>query len=128
MDTLRLIILLIGLVVIAGVYLRYREPKQPADAPTVDVKASWRDKLKALLAARKAPVGEQDHRIGSHISLEDVDSMGMIKVHSGKVTEGELAEGVHIEWDSMTPVATQDELLIVFNIVAHPEQDRKSVV
>ncbi len=126
MDTLRLVILLLGLVVIAGLYFRYREPKESSDTPVVDDKASWRDKLKALLSASQHSENVPDHHLGPEISLDDVDSLGTIKVHSRQVArdelKDELQEGVHIEWDSMTPVAQQDELLIVFSIIAHPEQ------
>lgn len=120
MDTLRLIILFIGLAVIAGIYLRYREPKQkPEESPAVD-KPSLFDNLKGLLPRRQTDPHGQDHRIGPAITLDDVDSVGVIKVHGSEVTADELAEGVLIGWDSMTPVAPQDALLMVFNILAKP--------
>jgi len=129
MDPLRLIILLIGLVVIAGIYLRYREPAskskpEPDTAESSDDdggsdKVAWLDGLKTLLPRRKHAHDEPDHRIGPQISMEDVESLGLIKVHSNTITSDELAEGMHIAWDSMTPVAPQDELLIVFTVLAH---------
>jgi len=122
MDTLRLIILFIGLAVIAGIYLRFREPKQKSDESIPDDKASFLDKLKEFLPRKQDTQSAQDNRIGPQISLEDVDSLGAIKVHGSEVTKGELAEGVHVGWDSMTPVAPQDELLMVFNILAKAEQ------
>lgn len=122
MDKLRLIIFFIGLAVIAGIYLRYREPKQSSDDAVPDDKSSLLDKLKVLLPRKQGSQTNQDSRIGPQISIEDVDSLGAIKVHGSEVTEDELAEGVHIGWDSMTPVSPQDELLIVFNILAKPEQ------
>lgn len=122
MDTLRLIILFIGLAVLAGIYLRYREPNKTSAESPLDDKPSWFDRLKALLPARQTdPLGQQE-RIGPSISFADVDSLGAIKVHGSEVTADELAEGVHIGWDSMTQVAPQDELLIVFNILARPGQ------
>lgn len=122
MDTLRLIILFIGLAVIAGIYLRYREPKQSSDDALPENKPSVLANLKDLLPGKHADQAGADNRIGPQISLEDVESLGTIKVHGKEVTEEELVEGVHIGWDSMTPVAPQDELLIVFNILAKPEQ------
>jgi len=120
MDPLRLVIFLIGLAVIAGVYLRYREPSQSSDdAPSVD-KPSMLEKLKALWPAKSAEQEGDEHRLGPQISLEDVDSLGTIKVHSSEVTADELADSVHIEWDSMTPVAAKDECIIVLNILARP--------
>lgn len=122
MDTLRLIIFLIGLAVIAGIYLRFREPKQKLDESISDDRTSLLDRLKGLLPRKRDSQSEHEHRIGPQISLEDVDSIGSINVHDSKVTKDELARGVHIGWDSMTPVAAQDELILVFNILARPEQ------
>ena len=116
MDPLRLIILFIGLAVIAGIYLRYREPGQ-SDNSMAQAKASLLEILKGLLPKAKP---DQEDRIGPEISLEDVESLGVIKVHGSEVRADELEEDMHIGWDSLTPVAPKDECIIVFNILAKP--------
>ena len=122
MDPLRLIILFFGLAVIAGIYLRYRQPgPSSTETPATD-KPSLFETLKSLLPQKKVAQPDEDHRLGPKISLDDVDAIGAIKVHGSDLSEAELSETVNIGWDSMTPVAPQDEMLIVFNILARPGQ------
>lgn len=122
MDTLRLIILFIGLLLIAGVYLWYREPKTHANEIPPDEHPSFLTRLKALFFRHHTKHRGQDNRIGPPISIEDVESIGTIKVHGGELTEDELVGEVRVGWDSMTPVASKDELLIVLTVLARPGQ------
>lgn len=117
MDPLRLILLFLGLAVIAGIYLRYRDPKSSADETLVDNKSPLLKNLKELLPSRKA---ETQTRIGPEISLEDVESLGTFKVHGSEPAAEELEAGMHVGWDYMTPVAPEDECIMVFNILAKP--------
>lgn len=117
MDPLRLTIIFVGLLILAGIYLRYREPRQSQDESPAEDKPSLLENIKDLLPKRKT---ESQNRIGPEISLEDVESLGSFQVHGSEVKADELEEGMHIGWDSMTPVAPQDECIIVFNILAKP--------
>lgn len=116
MDPLRLIILFVGLLVIAGIYMRFREPKQ-SDGSLSEEKTSLFNKISNLLPERSRT---QEERFGPDISQEDVDSLGSFKVHGSELESEDIDEGVHINWDSMTPVDAKDECIIVFNILAKP--------
>ena len=126
MDPLRLIIFFIGLLVIAGIYLYFRDPVQKPEKDTTEPasndKPGLLENLKELLPRKQGVQSAPEHRFGPQISLEDVDSVGAIKVHGSELATDDLAEDVHIGWDSMTPVAPQDELLMVFNILAKTDQ------
>ncbi|MDH5446227.1 MAG: cell division protein ZipA C-terminal FtsZ-binding domain-containing protein [Gammaproteobacteria bacterium] len=117
MDPLRLIILFIGLVVIAGIYLRYREPKQSDSSAPPEDKPSLLDTLRDILPSRKSG---QDERDEPDISMEDVESFGSFQAHGSEVKSDDIETGIHVGWDSMTPVDPKDEVLIVFNILAKP--------
>lgn len=122
MDPLRLIIFFVGLLVITGIYLRYREKDQSRDESGTENKPSLLERLKERLSRRE----DRQERFGPEISMEDVESLGAFKVHGSEVKADELENGMHIGWDSMTPVDPKDECIIVFNILAKPGEQFKA--
>ena len=122
MDPLRLIILLVGLLVIAGIYLRYREPKRPDDSAEKQ-SFSILETIKNLLPEKRSV--ENDFT-GPDISLEDVEALGAFKAHGGELSAEDLDDSMQLGWDSMTPVEPKDECILVFNILAKPGEQFRS--
>jgi len=123
MDTLRLILLLLGLALIVGIYWRYREPKRGQKEESSVHKPLPRSRFGRLFQRDKHVDDEvvEERMIGPAISDEDVDALGSISVHRTEVAIDALEEDMHIDWDSMTPVDPEDEVIIAFHILAKEE-------
>ena len=122
MDTLRLILLLLGLVLIVGIYWRYREPKGGRDDEPSVHKPLPRRRFGRLFQRDnpKREIPEERH-IGPEISDEDLDALGSISVRRAEGPEDVMEEDIHIDWDSMTPVEPEDEVIIAFHILSRGE-------
>lgn len=116
MDMLRLTLLLIGLAVIAGIYLYYRDPADDTTSPLED-KPTLLARLKSLFARKPDPVENDEDWIRPKITEEDFEQLGsMVALRTGEGEE--FTEEMHIDWDSSTPVAPEDEVVIIFHIMA----------
>ncbi|MDH5178881.1 MAG: cell division protein ZipA [Gammaproteobacteria bacterium] len=118
MDTLRLTLLIIGLVFIAGLYFYYRDPDE---RPRIkrEPRPSLIARFAALFKRQEAPQGDEDEAwIRPKITEEDFEQLGPIVARRAGDADGMPDEEIHIDWDSTTPVAPGDELVLVFHIMA----------
>lgn len=119
MDMLRLTLLIVGLIVIVAIYLYYREPSDDKATPVTD-KPSFITKLKALFSRQSSSATEDDDEawIRPKVTEEDFAELGHIVARRSNSEDESLDEEMHIDWDSSTPVAPEDELVLVFHIMA----------
>lgn len=115
MDPLRLILVLIGLVVIAGIYLYYRDPKdtseQYGDSPSLI------ERIKAMFGGESVSP-EIDERIGPDISDEDFEQLGSMVASRTSTDNETLDEDIQIGWDDSIDVDPGEQLVLVFHILA----------
>lgn len=117
MDMLRLILLLIGLVVVAGIYLYYREPNEKTEPPSED-KPSPLERLKSLFTGKSGQADDDEDWIHPKITTEDFEQLGSMVARRATDDNEDLDEEMHASWDSTTPVAPGDEVVLVFHIMA----------
>lgn len=117
MDMLRLILLFIGLVVIAGIYLYYREPKDKIESHAED-KPSFLERLKSLFTSKADQADDDEEWLHPKITAEDFDELGPMVARRATDNNEDLDEEMHVNWDSATPVAPGDEVVLVFHIMA----------
>jgi len=117
MDPLRLILLFMGLAIIAGLYLYYRDPKDSADL-LFDDKLSPFERIKSIFKSESRSSGEDD-RIGPKISDEDFEQLGPMVAQRSADESEELDEEIHIGWDDSVDIDPGEEVVLVFHVLAH---------
>lgn len=115
MDPLRLILIFIGLAIVAGIYLYYRDPKEASeqyeDSPSI------MSRLKSMFGFDNASSAEEE-RIGPAISDEDFEQLGSIVASRSDKNTETLGEDIHIGWDDSVDVDPGEQLVLVFHILA----------